>query len=378
MRGTRLILTIAAGTAMLALGGCCSDSDKKSLQEMVDRAIDRNFKACESIADPTQQATCITNAQNQQTALVTAYAAYLTACATGDTELIKEALKNLKDLLKPSSKALIGAFGGVVNSEMVLGKEEGVCFSILWSSDGSTKPQDFVVVNGVKYLPEAAGSAALAATGGNGALTITTATGDSAVNSSTSFEIAPGSTMCFSASGLSMTGAVSGSLSVASVATANAAPAYLPTDAKMTIDIGGSRYTMSLDKTCKYNSMVVDANGQGTLSFRLNFASDGDAALPARLPDGAWMVIPVQRNATGTQIRSDTGGSSLGGWQVFPALPNPIADFNHDLSANQADLTAFLAAWSVGNVTADVNHDGAVDSADYDAFLVRWNYWSQP
>jgi hypothetical protein len=371
-----LLAAVGLATAV-TLTSCCSDSDKKSLNEMVERAIDRNFKACESISDPTAHASCIANAQNQQTALVSAYAAYLTACATGDTELIKEALKNLKDLLKPSSKALIGAAGGVVNSEMVLGKEESVCFSILWTSDGSTKPQDFVVVNGVKYLPEAAGSAALAATGGSGSLTIATAAGDSAANSSTMYQVAPGSTICFNASGMSMTGAVSGSLSLASV-DGNVVASFLPTDASLTISIGGSDYVMSLDKTCKYNSMVVDADGQGTLSFRMNFAAGAGGALPARLPDGAWMVMPIQRNATGTQVRADTGNTALGGWQVFPALPSPIADFDRNAVANQADVVAFLAAWTAGSASADVNHDGAVDSADYDLFMERWNYWSQP
>jgi hypothetical protein len=372
------MLLVSVGlAATVSLTSCCSDSDKKSLNEMVERAIDRNFKACESITDPPAHASCITNAQNQQTALVTAYAAYLTACATGDTELIKEALKNLKDLLKSSSKAVLGAAGGVVNTEMVLGKEESVCFSILWSSDGSTKPQDFVVVNGVKYLPEAAGSAALAATGGSGSLTITTAAGDSAANSSTTYEVAPGSTICFNASGMAMTGAVSGSMSLASTGT-NVTSTFVPTDAKLTIDIAGSRYIMSLDKTCKYNSMAVDADGQGTLAFRVNFASDGDAALPARLPDGAWMVIPIQRNATGTQVRADTGNAPLGGWQVFPTLPNPIADFDGNAVADLADVTAFLAAWSAGSPSADVNHDGVVNDADYNLFIERWNYWSQP
>ncbi len=376
---TRRAATLIAATFSVAvtLNGCCSSSDKKSLQEMVDRAIDRNFNACDSIPDPVAHATCITNAQNQQTALVTAYAAYLTACATGDTELIKEAIKNLKDLLKPKNGAVLGASGGVLNSEMVLGNDESVCISILLTSDGSRTPQDFVVVNGSKYLPEAAGSAALAVSGGNGSLIITTAVGDLAANSSTIYQVAPESTICFTASGMSMTGSVSGSMSFASAA-GDFTSSYLPTDAKLTIAFAGSTYAMTLDKACKYNAMALDGNGHGTLTFRVNFASTGDAVLPARLPDGAWMVLPVQRNTTGTQIQASTGGASLSGWTVFPALPNPIADFDHNTVANDADLAMFLSAWASGNPSADVNHDGAVNALDNEVFMDRWNYWRQP
>jgi hypothetical protein len=90
------------------------------------------------------------------------------------------------------------------------------------------------------------------------------------------------------------------------------------------------------------------------------------------------MVMPVQRNTTGTQLRADTGDTALGGWQVFPTLPNPIADFDRNAVANQADVDAFLAAWSAGIPSADVNHDGVVNFADYDLFIQRWDYWSQP
>ena len=71
--------------AAICISGCCSESDKRALQEMVDRAIERNFKACRGLTDQNLQHACVTNAQNQQTALIAALSAYWTACATGDT-----------------------------------------------------------------------------------------------------------------------------------------------------------------------------------------------------------------------------------------------------------------------------------------------------
>lgn len=365
-------LAVGVGIAFF-LSGCCKDKDKKAMQELVDRAIERNFKACESLQNPDHIAACISNAQNQQTALVTALAAYMTACATGDTELIKEALRNLRDLLKPSSNAILGYDGVVVNTEMVLGKEESVCFSIFLSTDGTTKPQDFVVIDGVKYLPDAAGNAILSATDGQGALAITTIVGDSAEV----YQVAEGSTICFNSSGMSVTGSVSGSIALATSVDDSEAN-YVPTDASMFISISGMEYVITLDKACKHNSMAVDATGRGVLAFRADFSTSTGDALPARLPDGAWMVLPIQRNATGTQLRIDTGNASLGGWQVFPALPNPIADFDRNAIADQADVVAFLAAWAAGNTRADVNRDGILDANDYNHFIERWNYWSQP
>ncbi|MCA3005007.1 MAG: hypothetical protein IOD15_06545 [Phycisphaerales bacterium] len=366
---------LLAGTA-LTLSGCCNDSDKQSLRELVDRAIDRNFKACESIPDSSQRAACISNAQTQQTALVTAYANYLTACATGNSQRIKDAIDALKDLLKSSNKVAIGASGSIVNSEMILSKDESVCLSILLSSDGSVKPQDFVVVNGSKYLPEAAGSAALSS-GTAGAVSVATAVGDFQANSSVTYVVAPGSTICFSASGMSVTASIEGSLSISSTVNGPSA-IYVPTEAKLVVDVAGSKYTMTLDKACKYNAVTLDAAGAGTLAMRVDFSASGTASLPARLPEGGWMVLPVQRNSTGTQLQISSGNVSLPGQSVFPTLPNPIADFDRNGVADNADVNAFMAQWSGQNSSADVNHDGTVNAADYDLFLNRWDSWRQP
>ncbi|QOJ00468.1 MAG: hypothetical protein HRU70_08200 [Phycisphaeraceae bacterium] len=374
--GLRVSLAFLAAGAALSVSGCCSDSDKKSLQEMIDRANDRNFKACDTIPDPTLRAACITNAQNQQTALVTAYANYLSACATGSSQRIKEALDALKELLKPLNRPVIGALGMVVNSEMVLGKDESVCFSIELRSEGSIVPQDYVIVNDRKYLPEAAGNAALAADQDKG-LAVATAPGDFQANGRVTYAVVPGSTMCLTASGMTLTGTVEGSLSISSTAV-DTSGAYAPTDARLVINLGGSTYAMTLDTSCMHNAMTLDADGRGTLAMRVHFVSTGSAALPARLPEGAWMVLPVERNASATQLRIGNGGSLLSGLSVFPTLPNPIADFDRDGLVDDADLDSFLRALADKLPAADVNRDGVADSLDYEMFLDRWSNWSQP
>jgi hypothetical protein len=377
----RTVLSIArAALCMVAatcVSGCCSESDKRALQEMVDRAIERNFKACRGLSDQHLQHSCITNAQNQQTALVTAYSAYWTACATGDTELIKRALEGLKELLKSSNRTALSAAGVVANTEMVLGREESVSFSIQMTSDGTRLPQDFIVIDSTKYLPEAAGSAALAVNEADGPLTISTVSGDLAANSYTTFAIDPTSTISFNASGLSLTGQISGSMSF-SMGGTTSSPTWVPTAGSLTVTVAGSSFTLTLDKTCKFNSLVVDQTGKGTLGVRFNFAPGNGSTLPARLPEGAWMAIPVQMTTSGTQLLATSGSSALSGWTLFPALPNPIADFDGNGMVNDADMSAFLASWTTGDLSADVNHDGTLSSADYDTLMARWNYWRQP
>jgi hypothetical protein len=90
------------------------------------------------------------------------------------------------------------------------------------------------------------------------------------------------------------------------------------------------------------------------------------------------MVLPVQRNATGTELRIETGGAPLGGLQVFPVLPNPIADFDRNAVVDDADAIAFQSAWAIGSLAADVDHDGVINAADYDLFVDRWSDWRQP
>ena len=86
------------------------------------------------------------------------------------------------------------------------------------------------------------------------------------------------------------------------------------------------------------------------------------------------MVMPIQMNASGTQLLATSGASPLNGWTLFPAIPNPIADFDSNAVVNGADMSAFLASWTIGNLSADVDHDGILSTADYDAFTARWNY----
>lgn len=371
----RLVM-VCVGAAV-SLSACCSDSDKKSFLDAVDRAIERNFRACDGFVDEARKLTCNTPAQNQQSALFTAYAGYITACATGNSDLIKEAMRNLKDLLEVPFKAVVSSDGRVVNSDMVLCKEDGVRFSILLTADGSKAPQDFVDVNRATNSGKAAGTFAAEAVGIARSLSTQTATSDRAASISTTFEVAPGSSVSLAIGGLTVSGSVSGSVSLAS-AGGNVPSGYVPIDAKLTIRFAGKRYTMTLDKQCKYNAMAVDSNGRGTLGFRVILAEAGDSALFARLPSAAWIVLPIQRNMTGTQIQVSSGGVSLGGWQVCPVEPNPIADFNKNSVVDHTDFADFITAFVSDNARADLNYDGVLTPADYDMFLDRWNYWSQP
>jgi len=375
----------AAGLAVTtSLTGCCKDSDKEALKEMVDRAIDRNFKACEPLTNQTLLAQCIENAQNQQSLLITAYSNYLAACATGKREAIEDALDRLEELLRPKNKAISTPIG-VVNEEVVLTKDESVCLAITMSSSGIATPQDFVAINQTKYLPEAAGAALIEASSDNDAAPVVVVeNGDLAANASHSFSIGSGSSVCVNSSGMSLTGSVSGSFSFSSAAVAqteglaNGHTRLIPTDAAMTITVLGTSFTMTLDRTCPYNELVVDANGNGTLSFRANFKSSGTVPLPSRLPEAAWIVIPIWRSADGTQLVANTGATVLTGLQLFPTLPNPIADVNRDLVVDNADYSFFMTAYQTGHPWADVNHDGVIDTLDMDLFLDRWTAWSQP
>jgi hypothetical protein len=48
------------------------------------------------------------------------------------------------------------------------------------------------------------------------------------------------------------------------------------------------------------------------------------------------------------------------------------ADFNRDGGVDGADVSAFYAAWELGDPAADVNRDGGVDGADVEEFFRRW------
>ena len=438
-KGSVLRLTAAGLIADVGLSGCCTEESRKRINDTIDRDVEENRKSCDKFKDEALRLSCIENAQKVNAELRKLQVEYNKACDSGDTEAIKQIIDTLKGLIPKSNIAVIGAGGTIVNSKMVLSKTETVQFSIIMNSHSAKQPQSFVAVGNAKYLPEAAGDVVLSNQGGGDwlvfqdssnwlaiqdntasptpedssnwlalqnnsgslavqgggdwlaaqgnnwlavqsnsrILTIATIAGDAGANSSTTYNVATGSTMTFTSGGLSATGQVSGSISFAP-ASASPTSKFLPTDATLSISVAGASYTMTLDKACKYNAMSVDANGQGALTCRMKLSPMGSNTPPIWLPDGAWMVLPVQRNAAGTKLRIETGGTPLGGLQVFPVLPNPIADFDRNAVVDDTDAIAFQSAWTVGSPAADVNHDGVVNAADYDLFVNRWSDWRQP
>ena len=431
-----LRLTAAGLIAAVGLSGCCTEQEKRDFKDTIDRDIEDNYARCENLRDyPDQYGPCIREANQERTRLRNLHKDFLIACKNSDSK----AIERIIDKVPKVNATVIGAAGTVVNSRIVLGKTKTVQFSIVMNAQRTKQPQDFVAVGNIKYLPEAAGDAVLSNQGGgdwlvfqdssnwlaiqdntasptsedgsnwlalqnnsgslavqgggdwlaaqgdnwlavqgsSNLLTIATLAGDAGVNSSTFYDVVAGSTMTFSSDGLSATGQVSGSIALAP-ASANTTTKFLPTEATLSISVAGVSYTMTLDKACKYNAMYVDGNGQGALTCRMKLAPMGSNTPPVWLPEGAWMVLPVQRNATGTELRIETGGAPLGGLQVFPVLPNPIADFDRNAVVDDADAIAFQSAWAIGSLAADVDHDGVINAADYDLFVDRWSDWRQP
>jgi hypothetical protein len=89
----------------------------------------------------------------------------------------------------------------------------------------------------------------------------------------------------------------------------------------------------------------------------------------ARNPvNGAWTPTSDLFDSFNTTSTSTLTSLNAG----FYEQPPCAADFNRDGGIDGTDVSAFFAAWEIGDYSADVNQDGGIDGSDVAAFFSVW------
>ncbi len=97
----------------------------------------------------------------------------------------------------------------------------------------------------------------------------------------------------------------------------------VPTDMVLILQGGGIDVTLTLDETCPYNELVLDANGDGYLGMAVSLNSASSVLARVSQLGSFWMVLPVSQDAFGGLV-FDTAGWSIG-TEVFPIQPATMA-----------------------------------------------------
>lgn len=358
--------------AVMVVGGCCKESEKREARERLDRRIQEMRENCLLILDPSKRDDCLTELNKQTERLESKYLEYLTACANGNKEVAEEILRTLRSAVS-TSRLLILANGDVVNDQPVFGRED----LLLWDVAAVRQQLDLTT----EQIPSALPWTKLDFVTGGGSK-------GSAAPAEGEFEFNPeavgwtdGLGWRYTLSGsvllkrddLTISASASGEFWFAPAAEGNDAPALSPTRGFLTLSSAFGWVKLVITGS-EHNSLVVDADGNGSLQLQLTPQYSPEMAELPLVPQVMLLRIPARVSADGRRIDLSTFGEWVNGRTIAPVGPFPVADFNNDGVADINDFNDFVAAWQAASPEADVNIDGVVDQDDFEYFLTFWSY----
>ena len=245
------------------------------------------------------------------------------ACDEKDGALAREAARRIRDLWLPT--VVRSADGKVVNQMIALGS------------------RDYIVIDAtLPRLPDSCTPIADAVATDN-ACTYT-------VPANTTFNMRFGD---IARNSLSLSGSIAVAQTAAAFPSTGVGPVGLPTDDPLTARFLGQTITLDLDRTCPYNVLRVDANGNGALCVALTVDSNSPALVGfIQIGSTIYFELPVQvaKDWSAIRIHAD---ASVPGHLLTPTDPVALAGADNPSSAVNAE-----DPW------ADTNENGLPDGAD--------------
>lgn len=203
------------------------------------------------------------------------------ACDSSDTDLLRETIKKMRDLWLP--KIAKSETTGAMNEMTAFGHADWVNLDVtLPRNPGSCKSVTVAVVDSKAVNAEATGKATesagsgMAGTGTDVALVVTAESPQAytscefTIPDQTTFSMRFGTEL----TGLGLAGSVSIAQTSESFPASGSAAVGLPTDMSLKANYLGNVLRLELDKTSPFNTLEVDANGDGRLGVALTLSSD--------------------------------------------------------------------------------------------------------
>jgi hypothetical protein len=286
------------------------------------------------------------------------------ACLDSDRELIndlkKKYIEEILDRLVPKKAGLayLEVDGRVENTLLGFAVRDWVSLDATLTLQGNSpcKPQTVTIVSNKVVNPEATGNAVDAQANSSESSTIALVVPSASVSSLQSCTYSMGSSVPLTVSYRDdvVSGNFNGKVSLAPLATDDGRMLALPTDAVFTAKVAGATLTMTLDKTCPHNTLVADANGQGTLKAAM-LVDSPSSLLAGDLAIGRVMYfefpVTVAQDWSSVRVQMAQGQSAAAYTPFDPVL----------LMAGTAHQTTVAIG---GDVCADADNNGIRDGAD--------------
>lgn len=320
---------VLSSGAVFGLSGCCDDvcdaADDLKANVAAGYAI-----CCQTESEEAGWSDCVQDANSRNQDMRDTLLAAQAACENGDNDLMEELLRDFYQILRGRIVEAVGptalrSGNPIANTYVILEPTDqiSIAFTALSTISSVVKTQP-MLVNGELYTAESGGVAIEAQTllsvdGVAPAASILPVMNMDAQQ----YQFDPSGSITVLAGPFERTlGVVKGRLTITELLSGDQSK-LVPTDMVLTLQGDGITTTLTLEETCPYNELVLDANGDGYLGMAVSLSSASEALTRISQLGAFWMMLPVSEDVTG-QLVFDTSGWSIG-TEVFPIQPATMA-----------------------------------------------------
>lgn len=365
---TAVLLLSACGLSWSTLASSCCERHACEDLRFLSGMIAADYAKCCQKPTATEQTACLDETWSKVNATEVLILSAKIACDNNDDAAIRDLVKQIREIWVP--KILKSASGRVENQMIALGQHDWLNLkaTLARPAQDGCKPVTLALVSTEVLNPEAVGKAADAVslampTGAPvPAAVITANTGPS--YTACTFDLPPATSFAMKFGDVWSGIGLSGSMAIAQTATfpvagAGQATVGVPTALSFSLSYLGEKANLDLDKTCPYNTLSVDANGNGTLGVALTLTS-GSHSLAGLIQVGGtiYFSLPVHMSADWAKLEIRTDKTAPG---------ETYTPTNHDVLVG-ADTPPHPGV--TNTPCADADGNGIRDGADEAIFAL--------